>query len=268
MKRAFFNELEQLGYSFSKERKNELYDDWKWLQKHYVIRAHDDYQSEWLEVLKKYFLETITNDPYASRRTYFEAIYGILSSENLWFEHEEQLTSESYSEAYQLMKINHDLVVSEKLETPTVMEYYCSHAKELYIEFMVEEMLGAYPEYQFYQKQIFDDLSFLLHYYPELPHDCFYDNISFEIKKKQLPQNERRSYLFGMCHHDFVRFSMPSQQPFSADDLKNEVEIYYDWIAHHYRGDMLLNDIVEKGMEDQMKRLVTTTRTIKHIVKE
>ena len=61
---------------------------------------------------------------------------------------------------------------------------------------------------------------------------------------------------------------MPKQQPFSADDLRNEVEIYYDWIAHHYRGDMLLNDIVEKGMEDQMKRLVTTKRKIKHIVKE
>ena len=268
MKQAFLKELNCLNISLSKSRKEELYQYWLQLQKQFILNENDMYQKEWIDTLKKYFFKSIEYYPAGNCETYFESIYGILSGDNLWYSYETMLISDSYDNAYNWMYQNRDLVIEPSLSTSIVIDSYLSRAQELYIDFMVEEMIDTYPEYSQCNREIFNDFMFLVRYYPYLPNEIIYDNMNYEMCEKHLHDNEKLSYLFGMCYHDVTCMSSAYWAVVTPRRLQQEKIQYYQWLKYNSYNDILLNQFVEQGIEDQAYRLTNGKQKMKHIVKE
>ena len=261
-------ELNGLNVSLSQNRKEDLYQYWLQLQKQFVMNATCQYQEEFCYVLKEYFFKAIEYYPTADFNTYFESVYGFLSGDNLWYVYETQLVSSSYYDAYNWMYQNRNLVISPTLNTETVLDTYLSRVQELYVEFMVEEMVGAYPEYYQKEDEIFADFMFLIRYYPQLPNEIFYDNMDYEMHEKKLYNREKLSYLFGMFHHDVTCMSSAYWAVVTPKRLQHEKMQYYQWLKYNSSNDVLINQFVEQGIEEQAYRLTKKKQKIKHIVKE
>ena len=268
MKQVFFEELEDLNVSLSQNRKEKLYQYWLLLQKQFIIEDDEQHLDEWYDVLKEYFYKSIEYDPSASVNTYFELIYGFLSSDNLWHDYETTLVSGSYYDAYNWMYQNHQLVISNTLDTKVVLDAFLTRAQELYVDFMVEEMIGAYPEYSHKVHEIYDTFMFLLRYYPGMSNEIFYDNMDYEMREKQLCSHEKLSYLFGMFHHDVTCMSTAYWAVVTPRRLEQEKMQYYQWLKYNSYNDMLIHQFVEQGIEDQAYRLCKNKQRIKHVVKE
>ena len=267
MKQVFFEELDDLNVSLSQNRKEKLYQYWLLLQQHYIMEDEENFE-EWCNVLKEYFYKSIEYDPSASLNTYFELIYGFLNCDNLWHDYETKLMSCSYYDAYNWMYQNRKLVISNTLNTKVVLDAFLARAQELYVDFMAEEMVGAYPEYSKHEDEIFDDFMFLIRYYPNLPKEIFYDNMNYEMLEKQLYDLEKLSYLFGMCHHDITCMSTAYWGVVTPKRLEQEKRQYYHWLKNNSYNDILINQFVEQGIEEQAYRLTKRKQKIKHIVKE
>ncbi len=266
MKQDFIRDLKTAEFSYSASRVNELYEIWEWIKYYFlfdILKNKDDIEND----LKYCFFESIEQYPNGSQYTYFDSVYGILCSEALWYQHESQLISTSYLSAYQLMHDNLHLVVLDELNSPIVEESFLCHAQKLYLKFMTKEMIDLYPEYLEDEYGIYSVLSFLIRYYPNLPHEMYYDNIAYEKENEKLLSNEKLSYLFGMCFHDFLveRYFISTV---NKKILKKEQKIYFDWLKYNSYNDILLYPFVMEGIEAQAKRSINKTRKVKKYIKE
>ena len=71
-----------------------------------------------------------------------------------------------------------------------------------------------------------------------------------------------------MCYHDVTCMSSAYWAVVTPRRLQQEKLQYYQWLKYNSYNDILLNQFVEQGIEDQAYRLTNGKQKMKHIVKE